>query len=441
MPARFSVTTKISAGYLVLALFSMVALAYALTSLHSQTRRAEQLVKRDIRALDLARDLQNNLLAQERIEQQFLLLEDEALLEMLGQRHEEFSSTWAALAAAASSESMTPLEPLVIAAEKGGEQELLFLTGWKYDDARQFAAETLDPRRAMLADRLEAFTAEKTAVIEATLNELPTASAKAYRITFLLAFLGLLFSAPVAVLVIFGIYRSLGALTRATERIAAGSFDHPIDIRSQDEFGDLAREFMLMGRKLGELEKLHLDANPLTHLPGNLAIDRELESRIRQGHSFAHMYIDLDHFKAYGDRYGYHAGSAVLAEVAELIKRVVKRKGDANDLVGHVGGDDYIVLTVPERVEEMAREIIEEFDRKVPDFYSQEDRQAGHFVARDRFGVEREFPLLSISIAIILSQNLEFSSQQAFGRECAKMKEYLKTLPGSNYLINRRKKI
>jgi len=441
MPARFSVTTKISAGYLVFALFSVVALAYALTSLHSQTRRAEQLVKRDIRALDLARDLQSNLLAQERIEQQFLLLEDEALLEMLGQRHEEFSSTWAALAAAASPESMTPLDPLVIEAEKGGKQELHFLTGRKYDNARKFAAETLAPRRTMLADRLETFTAGKTAVIETNLDELPIASAKAYRITFLLAFLGLLFSAPVAVMVILGIHRSLGALTRATEQIAAGSFDHPIDIRSRDEFGELAREFMLMGRKLGELEKLHLDANPLTHLPGNLAIDRELDRRIRHEHSFAHMYIDLDHFKAYGDRYGYHAGSAVLAEVAGLIKRIVNRRGDANDLVGHVGGDDYIVLTVPDRVEEMARELINEFDRKVPDFYSQEDRQAGFFVAKDRFGVEREFPLLSISIAIILSQNLEFSSQQAFSRECAKMKEYLKTLPGSNYLINRRKKI
>lgn len=440
MPARFSVTTKISAGYLVLAFFSMVALAYALTSLHSQTRRAEQLVKRDISALELIRDLRNNLLAQERIEQQFLLLEDDALLEILEQRHEEFSSTRAALAAA-SPEGMNSLEPLMIEAEKGGRQELHFLTGRMYEDARKFAAETLAPRRTMLADRLETFTAEKTAVIEATLDDLPTASAKAYRITFLLAFLGFLCSAPVAVMVILGIHRSLGALTRATEQIAAGSFDHPIDIRSRDEFGALAREFMLMGHKLGELEKLHLDANPLTHLPGNLAIDRELDHRIQQGLSFAHMYIDLDHFKAYGDRYGYHAGSAVLAEVAGLIKRIANRRGDAHDLVGHVGGDDYIVLTVPDRVEEMARELIEEFDRKVPDFYSQEDRQAGYFVAKDRFGVEREFPLLSISIAIILSQNLEFSSQQAFSRECAKMKEYLKTLPGSNYLINRRKKI
>jgi len=440
MPARFGVTTKIAAGYLVFALFGMVALAYALTSLHSQTRRAEQLVKRDIRALDLARDLLNNLLAQERIEQQFLLLEDEALLGMLRQRREEFSSVWRVLAAT-SPESASHLESLVIEVEKKGGQELHLLSGRKYDHAREFAAGILAPQRAILAERLETLTAGKTAVIETTLDELPTASAKAYRITFLLALLGLLFSAPVAVLVIFGIHRSLRALTRATAQIAAGSFDYRIGIRSQDEFGILAHEFMQMGRKLGELEKLHLDANPLTHLPGNLAIDRELDSRIRQGYSFAHMYIDLDHFKAYGDRYGYHAGSAVLAEVAELIKRVVNRKGDANDLVGHVGGDDYIVLTVPDRVEDMAKEIIEEFDRKVPDFYSQEDRQAGHFVARDRFGVEREFPLLSISIAIILSQNLEFSSQQAFGRECAKMKEHLKTQPGSNYLINRRKKI
>jgi len=441
MPARFSVTAKISAGYLVFAFFALVALAFALTSLNSQTRRAEQLVKRDIRALDLARDLRNNLLAQERIEQQFLLLRDETLLEMLVQRNEEFTGTWEVFARMLPPEGMTALEPLAEAVEQGGTEAHGLLAARDYDSARQFAAEVLAPRRDQLHDRLEAFSAGQTASVETTLADLPSASAKAFRITALLTFFGLFLSAAAAILVILGIHRSLGALTRATSQIAAGCFDYRIDISSRDEFGELAREFMLMGRKLGELEKLHLDANPLTHLPGNLAIDRELDSRIRQGVPFAHMYIDLDHFKAYGDRYGYQAGSTVLAEVADLIRRMVKTKGGKSDLVGHVGGDDYIVLTVPGRVEEMAREIIEEFDRKVPDFYSAEDRLSGSFVARDRFGVEREFPLLTISIAIILSENLEFSSQQAFSRECAKMKEYLKTLPGSNYLINRRKKI
>jgi GGDEF domain-containing protein len=440
MPSRFTVTKKIIAGYLVFAFFGLVALAYALNSLHAQTRRAEQLVKGDIRALELARDLRNNLMTQERLEKQFLLLKDAALLQMLGQRHEEFSSDWSSLVSV-SPESLAVFGSSAIDGEASARQQLHLLTDRKYAEAQQFAEATLAPQRDGLAERLETFVEGKTSVIEATLSDLPSESDKAFRITFLLAFFGLLCSTPVAVMVIFGMYRSLRELTRATQQVAAGNFDHRIDINSQDEFGDLAREFVLMGRKLDELEKLHLDANPLTHLPGNLAIDRELEKRIRKGQPFAHMYVDLDHFKAYGDRYGYQAGSTILAEVAGLIRRTVERRGDANDLVGHIGGDDYIVLTAPERVEEIARELIEDFDRKVPDFYSPEDRQAGHFVAGDRFGVERKFPLLTMSVAIILSENLEFTSQQAFSRECAKMKEYLKTLPGSNYLINRRKKI
>jgi GGDEF domain-containing protein/CHASE3 domain sensor protein len=440
MSARFTVTRKIIAGYLVFAFFGTVALAYALHSLHAQTRRAEQLVKRDIRSLELARDLGQNLLAQERLEQQFLLLRDAALLEMLGQRQAEFASDWAALAVAAP-ENLTSFEPLAINCEAGGTQQLRFLTEGDLGAAQKFAATSLVPCRSGLTDELEAFAAGKTTVIETTLRDLPAESDRSFRIALLLVYLGLLCSTPVAIVVIFGIYRSLGELTRATKQVAAGSFDYRIDISSQDEFGELAREFILMGRKLDELEKLHLDANPLTHLPGNLAIDRELDRRIRQGQPFAHMYIDLDHFKAYGDRYGYQAGSSVLTEVADLIRCTVARWGDSTDLVGHIGGDDYIVLTDPERVEAMARDLIVAFDRKVPDFYSPEDRQAGHFVASDRFGVERKFALLSMSIAIILSDNLEFSSQQAFSRECAKMKEYLKTLPGSNYLINRRRKI
>jgi len=440
MPARLTVTKKIIAGYLVLAFFSMVALAYALNSLHTQTRRTERLVKGDIRALELARDLRANLSTQERLVRQFLLIKDADLLVMLEQRQEEFSGDLQKLTTIAAA-SLTALAPAASDYTASVEQLLRLLKERKFAEAQKFSAQPLTGKRTRLAERLDTYQETQTAVIEATLNDLPKFSDRAYRVVFLLTLLGLLCSLPVALLVIFGIYRSLGELTRATQQVAAGNFDFRIDTDSHDEFGDLAREFVQMGRKLDELEKVHLDANPLTHLPGNLAIDRELAKRIREEQPFAHMYIDLDHFKAFGDRYGYQAGSAVLAEVADLIRRTVEQLGDADDLVGHIGGDDYIVLTRPERVEPMAKQLIAEFDRKVPDFYSAEDRQAGHFVGKDRFGVERQFPLLSMSIAIIFSQNLEFFSQQAFSWECAKMKDYLKTLPGSNYLINRRKKI
>ncbi len=164
-----------------------------------------------------------------------------------------------------------------------------------------------------------------------------------------------------------------------------------------------------MGRKLRDLEQLRLDANPLTHLPGNLAIDREIEARFARGEKFAHLYIDLDHFKAFGDRYGYMAGSEVIAQVGDLAAQAAKTHGNGNELVGHIGGDDYVVLTSPERAEPIARGLIDKFDRIVPTLYSKEDLALGYYIGKDRFGTERKFPLLTMSIAIIQSENLELA--------------------------------
>jgi GGDEF domain-containing protein len=195
-----------------------------------------------------------------------------------------------------------------------------------------------------------------------------------------------------------------------------------------------------MEHKLNELQRLNLDANPLTRLPGNLAIDRELENRIASDRPFAHIYIDLDYFKAYNDRYGYLSGSEIIARVGSMIKDVAVRLGNAEDLIGHIGGDDYVVLSTPDRAEAISAALIREFDAMVPGFYSEQDRVAGFFKGQDRYGVERQFPLLSMSIAIVCSDNLRNPSAEAIGRECAKMKEYLKKLPGSNYLLDRREK-
>jgi GGDEF domain-containing protein len=194
-----------------------------------------------------------------------------------------------------------------------------------------------------------------------------------------------------------------------------------------------------MGEKLRELEQSNLDANPLTRLPGNLAIDRELESRIVRGDPFAHVYVDLDNFKAFGDRYGYQAGSEAIAWVGDVIRHVVKTCGKRTDLVGHIGGDDYVVITGAEQAEAIAKEIIAEFDRGVSRFYNDEDLQAGYFMGKDRYGVERKIPLLTMSVAIVCSENLDSVSLGTIGEECARMKKHLKSLPGSNYLIDRRR--
>ena len=194
-----------------------------------------------------------------------------------------------------------------------------------------------------------------------------------------------------------------------------------------------------MGQKLTELEQLHLDANPLTLLPGNLAIDREVEMRISNLEPFSHLYIDLDNFKVYSDRYGYKAGSDVLSKVGDLLKQVVGDYGSSQDLVGHIGGDDYVVLCSINSGEALAQKIIDGFTELVPSFYNAEDRTAGSFVGEDRYGVKRTFPLMTISIAVISSDRYEYPSRLAISQDCARVKEYLKIQEGSNYMLERRK--
>ncbi len=436
---QLTVARKVAAGYLLIVFFSLVAIVYALGSLHAQTTRSERLISVDFRALGQVRNLRQNLLAQENLEKQFLILRDSAFLDLLKHREDEARTCWSTLSTLPLTSFLARTAPLAIAYRDKATACQEFLGDGRWAEAETCTGTLVQLRRSLI-DSLDDFSADRQRTLDRALADFSEESGRAYRITLLLAFLGIALSAPAAVAIVFSIHRAVGTLTRATQEIAAGSFDHPIPIASRrDEFGLLAREFREMGRKLRELEQLRLDANPLTHLPGNLAIDREMAKRLRNGQPFAHLYLDLDHFKAYNDRYGYRAGSEVIARLASLTREAVDRFGTADDLVGHIGGDDFVVLTTLERGEELAQGIIEAFDRIVPDFYSEGDRRAGFFISQDRFGEKRRFSLLTISIAIVCSNRLDTQSSQAISRECVRMKEHLKALPGSNYLIDRRK--
>ena len=122
-----------------------------------------------------------------------------------------------------------------------------------------------------------------------------------------------------------------------------------------------------------------------------------------------------------------------------MLKKVVKEHGSPDDLVGHIGGDDYVVLTTPDKAEAIAKSLIRDFENYVPSLYNEEDRQAGYYTGIDRYGMQRTFPLLTMSIAVVLSENMETPSVLAISDDCAKMKEHLKRLKGNNYLIDRRK--
>ena len=436
-----SMARKMAAGYLLVTVFSLAAIVFALRSLHVETARSERLVAVDFTALNGYRDLRQNLLAQESLGKQYLILRDNTILELYDRRRQEFASLWHDLNALPLSAIQQQLAPKVIVYEERSAGCRTLFDKKQWQQAETCLNQAVAPLRNTLIEALDTQTVNQEKTLKDSMKAFSADSRRAYRLTLLMAFLGIALSAPVSVTVILSLHRSIKELVLATKKIASGTFDHPINVDRGDEFGYLAREFSEMGYKLQELERLRLDANPLTHLPGNRAIERALQERIARQVPFAHLYIDLDNFKAYGDRYGYRAGSDALILVGDLIREVSAEFGTPDDLTGHIGGDDFVVITTPETAEPIARALVGKFDQNVPQLYSTEDRQAGSFVAKDRYGVERRFPLLTISIAILRSETLDHPSPAAISRECAKMKEHLKSLPGSNYLVNRRKKI
>lgn len=439
MRPRFTVTRKVALGYLVIILFSLLALGYALFSLHHHNLRTEQLVGGQFQSFTLLRDIRQNLLGQENLERQLVILRDPQLLGLLERRAAELDSLLAEVDSALLPESFTFLLTAVNEyVARFRELRQLFADG-SWEEAANLSTATTTPLRTQLFEALADLRIQHQAALDQDLLELSLQSGRAYQLTLIITLVGILLSAPVAVTVIVSIHGSVKALQKATREIADGKFDKPINIRSDDEFGQLAQDFSRMARKLTELEQLHLDANPLTRLPGNLTIDRELEWRIDQKQPFAHLYIDLDNFKAYGDYYGYNAGSDAINRVGNLLQQAVERHGGTGDLVGHIGGDDYVILTDPHRAEELAQDIIDSFDRLVPELYEQKELDAGFIIATDRYGTKRSFPLLTMSIAVTLSENLDHPSLLTVSRNCARMKEHLKRLKNSNYLIDRRK--
>ncbi|OEU60854.1 MAG: hypothetical protein BA870_03170 [Desulfuromonadales bacterium C00003094] len=435
---RLTVAQKIALGYLLVVCFCLAAIVYALLSLNSLMGHSKQLVSVEFRTFTLSRDLSRSLLGQERLERQILVLRDESMLPLLDSRQMDITRTWRQMVAISQDDYLSPLQKSYNKFATASREGFLLLTNQNWDAAEQLSVQTLSPGRDRLLRHLEQFRQRREGAMDETIRLYAGDIHRGYRLTLALAFAGISLAALVAVGVILKIHRAIGQLTQATKAIAEGCYDYPLTLESHDEFGHLARHFADMAQKLRVLEELHLDANPLTRLPGNVTIKNELEGRIADGHPFAHIYVDLDYFKAYNDRYGYQAGSNIISLVGDMVKDIGTRYGTPQDLIGHVGGDDYVLLSTPDHAEPIAVELIKAFDALVPELYNEQDRQVGYFRGQDRYGVDREFPLLSMSVAIVCSNNLANPSAESIGSECAKMKEHLKKLPGSNYLIDRR---
>lgn len=176
--------------------------------------------------------------------------------------------------------------------------------------------------------------------------------------------------------------------------------------------------------------------NPLSGLPGNSTITEEIETRLARAEDFALLYVDIDHFKEFNDHYGFTRGDSVISMLAEVLTEVA---GVHDRFVGHIGGDDLVLLAPADEAEGLAGQVTRRFDEAIRAFYDPEDRARGWIQARDRRGRLRQIPLATVSIGIVNVPPGRFTGAIAAARAAAEVKEVAKRRHGSAWAVDRRK--
>jgi diguanylate cyclase (GGDEF)-like protein len=224
----------------------------------------------------------------------------------------------------------------------------------------------------------------------------------------------------------------LSATRDVAEALDAGADDAlPVDVSMLEATARL--------RALVRRSDRDTDVHPSTRLPGARGIEAELQRRISRAEPFAACYADLDHFKEYNDRYGFHRGNAVIGLVARVLHDAVSGLCGTDGFVGHIGGDDFLYIVPTAAMERVCDEIVKVFDELAPLQYSEADRRAGYFLGKDRRNQLYRVPLMTLSIGVVTNQRRRFTRPAEVSELATEMKSYAKTLTGSVWTLDRRR--
>jgi diguanylate cyclase (GGDEF)-like protein len=180
-------------------------------------------------------------------------------------------------------------------------------------------------------------------------------------------------------------------------------------------------------------------SSPLTGLPGARLIEDIVKERIEKNMPFSFAHIDIDNFKSFNDVYGYIKGDKAILQTAYILYSVIKKFGNADDFMGHIGGDDFVFITTPDKYKEICRYFIFMFDNLMPYHYSKKDREQNFIIAHNRAKQIRKMPLMSVTIAVVnKNKPEELKSMVEINERVAEVKKYLKTVPGSKFMADRR---
>jgi diguanylate cyclase (GGDEF)-like protein len=200
------------------------------------------------------------------------------------------------------------------------------------------------------------------------------------------------------------------------------------------------KELLKRVENLLDWGRIQRDSNPLTGLPGNNSIETELNRRLASGQPFVFMYVDVDNFKPFNDFYSYQKGDQAIRLLALLLQRVVDGAGDCSrcDFVGHVGGDDFVVMASAERAPSIAEEIVRRFDAEIPELYSKTDRARGYTQVLNRKGELERYSLMTVTVAAVVADGNSYSHIAQISDVAAELKHHGKQQIGSVIVWDRR---
>jgi diguanylate cyclase (GGDEF)-like protein len=437
---RMTIARKLLLGFLSCGLVTVLLAFMALYNFHRLNDINNWITRRDVPLVEAADKMVEALLSQDLYRQRTLILKSSEMEALFWQRSEEFRNVLEE-ADNLPGVSNLQLEWLVTLHE---EYNRLFKRRLERgedlsDQAHQGNDQQISDKQEEIVQFIKGISDRaREDQSEKSLKAL-SISHSAFWIVVGLSVSGLVLGIVIALAITRNISRSINQLKLSTHEISEGKFDRLPEVQDQDELGDLSQAFHRMAQRLKSLEETSLDANPLTHLPGSIAIERILSKMLKEKTPVAFCQLDLSHFKAFNDRYGYARGNEVIQATARILKDMVYTQGDEGGFAGHIGGDDFVVIVSPEKYEKTCLAIIDAFSKMILGFYDLEDQKRGYILGETRQGQKVSFPIMTLAIAVVTNQKRRLDNHIQVGEIAAELKSYAKSFSHSTFVIDRRK--
>jgi len=213
------------------------------------------------------------------------------------------------------------------------------------------------------------------------------------------------------------------------------SFRYGVDDYRKKPFA--VREIMLRVSSIYLRQARARDVNPLTRLPGNLMLKTEITERIQGPEPVAIAYLDLDNFKSFNDYQGFDRGDKVIELIADILKEFAAARDPGSVFLGHVGGDDFVMILPVEEIEVLANAVDTQFAEATRLLYSPDEWDRGYYEAVDRAGNLQKFPLVTVSTGVLTTARDGMDDLRRVAQVAAEVKKMAKAIPGNSLFVDR----